>query len=267
MTRRTPPRPVDVEQLFPEVAPLRRQAVRLHPRAGSPSWRDSSIGGPRRWPDREPWPLCPEHRGSPMAPIVQLYAADALGVVEFPPACDLLQVLWCPRAHDGRWVLPEVHWRAAGAVGTVREAPPLPAGTPYGHVPKPCVVHPELITEYPSWDLPYPLWDALEPRFAQVEAETGWDYQYHLSTAPGTKLGGYPGWGQDPQWPDCSGCGKPMDHLLTVASSEADAAWTPFEDEGVRYESADLMLGDMGGIYLFECRSCPGRPVKDRFGS
>ncbi|MFB6513521.1 hypothetical protein ACFCW4_13200 [Streptomyces virginiae] len=187
--------------------------------------------------------------------------------MEFPPACDLLQVLWCPRAHDGRWVLPEVHWRAAGAVGTVREAPPLPAGTPYGHVPKPCVVHPELITEYPSWDLPYPLWDALEPRFAQVEAETGWDYQYHLSTAPGTKLGGYPGWGQDPQWPDCSGCGTPMDHLLTVASSEADAAWTPFEDEGVRYESADLMLGDMGGIYLFECRSCPGRPVKDRFGS
>ncbi|WP_328863928.1 hypothetical protein [Streptomyces virginiae] len=62
-----------------------------------------------------------------------------------------------------------------------------------------------------------------------------------------------------------------MDHLLTVASTEADAhsraAWTPFEDEGVRFESAGLRLGDMGGIYLFECRTCPGRPFKDRFDS
>ncbi|MFG2976805.1 DUF1963 domain-containing protein [Streptomyces sp. NPDC048331] len=271
MTRRTPPRPVDVEQLFPEVAPLRRQAVRLHPRAGTPSREESSVGGPLLWPERDAWPLCPEHLGSPMVPIVQLRAVDAFGVVEFPPGRDLLQVLWCPRAHDGRWVVPEVRWRAAAAVGKVREAPPVLAGTPVGHVPTPCVVHPELITEYPSWDLPYPLWDALLPRFARVEAETGWDYQYHLSTAPGIKLGGYPGWCQDPQWPDCSGCRKPMDHLLTVASVEADghseSPWTPLEDVGVRYEGAGLMLGDMGGVHLFECRTCPDRPVKDRFDS
>ncbi|MEJ8640403.1 DUF1963 domain-containing protein [Streptomyces sp. MS1.HAVA.3] len=269
MTRHTPPRPLDVEQLFPEVAPLRRQTVRLHPRAGSPSYRDSSVGGPPAWPEGEPWPVCPEHRGSPMVPVVQLYAADALGLVPFPAGCDLLQVLWCPRDHDGLWVLPEVHWRAAAAVGNVREAPPAPVEVRFGRVPKPCVVHPELVTEYPSWDLPDGLWDALEPRIAQVEAETGWDYQYHLSTAPGTKLGGYPGWSQDPEWPDCSGCRTPMHHLLSVQSAEADAAsrltWTPLEDRAVPYDDADLMLGDVGGVYLFECRTCPGRPYKDRF--
>ncbi|WP_246102782.1 hypothetical protein [Streptomyces piniterrae] len=60
-----------------------------------------------------------------------------------------------------------------------------------------------------------------------------------------------------------------MDHLLTVESTEADAVsrltWTPIEDQDVEYEDAALMLGDMGGVYLFECRTCPGRPYKDRF--
>ncbi|MET9481731.1 hypothetical protein [Streptomyces sp. NPDC006638] len=44
--RSTPPRPVDIEAHFPELAPLARTAVRLHPRAGAPATTDSSIGGP-----------------------------------------------------------------------------------------------------------------------------------------------------------------------------------------------------------------------------
>ncbi|WP_423832503.1 DUF1963 domain-containing protein [Streptomyces manipurensis] len=219
MPRRTPPRPLDVEQLFPEVAPLRRRTVRLHPRAGAPTVRDSSVGGPLLWPAEEEWPVCPEHHRSPMVPVVQVHAADALGLVPFPAGCDLLQVLWCPRRHDGCWVLPEVRWRDAAAVGAVREAPVVDGEVPSGRIPRPCVVHPELVDEYPSWDLPEELWDRLELRFEQVEAATGWDYQRHLATAPGTKLGGYPGWCQDPQWPDCAGCGERMEHLLTVESA------------------------------------------------
>ncbi|MGW1657056.1 hypothetical protein [Streptomyces atratus] len=64
MLRTTPPRPVDVTVHFPELAPLARNAVRLHPRAGVPATVDSSIGGPLLWPAREPWPTCPDH-GSP----------------------------------------------------------------------------------------------------------------------------------------------------------------------------------------------------------
>jgi hypothetical protein len=68
MTRTTPPRPLDVTALFPELAPLARTAVRLHPRAGAPTSADSSIGGPLLWPAHEPWPTCldhdaPAHRG------------------------------------------------------------------------------------------------------------------------------------------------------------------------------------------------------------
>ncbi len=61
MTRTTPPRPFDVTAPFPELAPLARTTVRLHPRAGSPTAADSSVGGPLLWPADEPWPVCPDH--------------------------------------------------------------------------------------------------------------------------------------------------------------------------------------------------------------
>ncbi|MFD7316284.1 hypothetical protein [Streptomyces sp. NPDC059883] len=56
--RTTPPRPVEVTAVFPELAPLARTAVRLHPRPGAPSVRDSSVGGPLLWSAGEPWPHC-----------------------------------------------------------------------------------------------------------------------------------------------------------------------------------------------------------------
>ncbi|MFI8103986.1 hypothetical protein [Streptomyces sp. NPDC086023] len=58
MTRTTPPRPFDVTAALPRLAPLARTATRLHPRAGSPSPHDSSVGGPLLWPAGEPWPHC-----------------------------------------------------------------------------------------------------------------------------------------------------------------------------------------------------------------
>lgn len=67
MLRTTPPRPVDVTVHFPELAPMARTVVRLHPRAGDPVTTDSSIGGPMLWPAGEPWPTCPEH-GAPESP-------------------------------------------------------------------------------------------------------------------------------------------------------------------------------------------------------
>ncbi|MEV8555476.1 hypothetical protein AB0478_03190 [Streptomyces sp. NPDC051917] len=63
MTRTTPPRPLDVTATFPELAPLARSAVRLHPRAGAPTTADSSVGGPLLWSAGEPWPACADHGG------------------------------------------------------------------------------------------------------------------------------------------------------------------------------------------------------------
>ena len=58
VTRTTPPRPVDVTAVVPQLAPLARPAIRLHPRPGSPTPRDSFVGGPLLWPADEPWPRC-----------------------------------------------------------------------------------------------------------------------------------------------------------------------------------------------------------------
>ncbi|MEU5773423.1 hypothetical protein ABZ819_09005 [Streptomyces venezuelae] len=101
-----------------------------------------------------------------------------------------------------------------------------------------------------------------------MEGQTGWDYRYHLPTAPGTKLGGYPGWGQDPQPAVCTRCDGPREHLLTFESDEGDAepsrAWAPVEDRAVRLEHGGMMFGDMGGVCLFECLTCPDRPHTHR---
>ncbi|MFB7368435.1 hypothetical protein ACFC0D_01080 [Streptomyces sp. NPDC056222] len=60
MTRTTPPRPLDVEALFPELASHRGTTTRLHPRPGRPDVSASSVGGPMLWPADEPWPVCTE---------------------------------------------------------------------------------------------------------------------------------------------------------------------------------------------------------------
>jgi hypothetical protein len=58
--RTTPPRPVDVAAVFPELHDHAARATRLHPRPGTPAVTDSSVGGPLLWPVDEPWPMCTE---------------------------------------------------------------------------------------------------------------------------------------------------------------------------------------------------------------
>ncbi|MGO4647599.1 hypothetical protein AB4305_21925 [Nocardia sp. 2YAB30] len=58
MARTTSPRPVDIASVFPDLASLVRQTVRLHPRPGQPTVQENSIGGPLLWPADEQWPVC-----------------------------------------------------------------------------------------------------------------------------------------------------------------------------------------------------------------
>lgn len=69
MSPSTPPRPLDITALFPELADRAATAVRLHPAPGSPGSFESSVAGPWLWPSGEPWPSCPavDHSGTPTA--------------------------------------------------------------------------------------------------------------------------------------------------------------------------------------------------------
>ncbi|WP_373034344.1 hypothetical protein [Streptomyces sp. NRRL B-2790] len=60
MSKTTPPRPLDVVALFPELAAHRGTTTRLHPRPGRPEAAASSVGGPLLWPANESWPVCTE---------------------------------------------------------------------------------------------------------------------------------------------------------------------------------------------------------------
>ncbi|WP_329525148.1 hypothetical protein [Streptomyces sp. NBC_01462] len=292
------PMPFDVEATFPELTGTAREVTLLYPRAGQPGPHDSSIGGPLLWPADEPWPMCTEaDHYKPLAapvgpepvamlPVLQLYARDVPGLV-FPLGTDLLQILWCPLVHhDGQYAAsPRLHWRSTvlTAEGAVAEDPPRPHTVEEDYLPRPCTVSPTPAVEYPNWDLPDELSELLRERFEVMEEERGYDY-CEVATTRQSKVGGYPGWTQPPDWPDCTGCGTHMDHLLSVTASEPGRGrWLPLDDRARQGGPAvpswqaeadpDVLdvfghgmdLGDLGGMYFFVCRACPDTPYTHRY--
>ncbi|MEV7283306.1 hypothetical protein AB0O01_01845 [Streptomyces sp. NPDC093252] len=293
--------PFDMASRIPELAPLARESVLLYPRAGAPGVRDSSLGGPLLWPAGEPWPMCaesghwkplrtPTEAVGPepvaMVPVVQLYARD-VPELPFPAGTDVLQIVWCTLVHDGHGatVLPKVYWRHEETVarGAVLPRPPEPREADEEFLPRPCTVSPTRVVEYPNADLPPDLGQRLGGRFEEIEAETGLSY-HELATTVQSKAGGYPGWVQEPRWPRC-GCGRRMEHLLSVTATEpVDGPWFPSDGQppgtpgapgrdrraAPDRPSADgighgMDMGDLGGVYLFVCLHCPDRPYAHRY--
>ncbi|MGW6840817.1 hypothetical protein [Streptomyces sp. NPDC054958] len=293
------PIPFEVESVFPELAGTAREVTLLYARAGQPGPGDSSIGGPLLWPAREPWPMCaePDHYkplAAPvgpepvaMVPVVQLYARDVPGLV-FPTGTDLLQILWCPLVHeDDQYAAnPQLHWRntALTATDASDEQPPRPHTAEEDYLPRPCTVSPTPAVEYPNWDLPDGLSEQLGERFEALQEERGFDY-FEVATTQQSKVGGYPSWTQPPNWPDCTGCGTRMEHLLSVTATEAGMGrWLPLDERNPGQDHAatpswraeadpavfdtfghDMVLGDLGGMYFFVCRACPDTPYTHRY--
>ncbi|MFC4062359.1 DUF1963 domain-containing protein [Planomonospora corallina] len=278
----TPPAPVGVAVLFPELAGQSRTTVRLHPRRGAPAVTDSSMGGPLLWPAGEPWPHCEARRHDDpsglwgrvaMVPILQLYARD-VPELPFPAGTDLCQVLWCPVTHEPDYVpVVRVVWRDSRPVTDVLGEVPAPIESEEEYLPVPCVLSPERVREYPSvWELPAKLYKKVAAWDESADNPGEWSYQYHLSTAPGTKVGGWVDWDQGSLSMECDH-GHEMRHLLTIASWEHDGAscrtWTPVEERHLLgpyqvpeiLEPAGIMIGDAGSMYLFTCVECPGHPV------
>lgn len=267
----TPPRPVDVAAVLPGIHARARRTTRLHPRPGRPAPTQSSLGGPLLWPAGEPWPVCPEPathadlfaeplRAGPLIPVLQLFAVDVPGV-PFPEGTDLLQLLWCPTEHeaddmfDRPWTrmtpVCRVFWRDSAAgdlVGPRHPGGPVPDGE---FVPRPCVLRPEVVADYPH------VLELTPDELAEV-ADSEVDYD-QLGPAPGTKVGGWVEWAQESEVPSCDQ-GHEMAHLVTVASVEDwEDSWTPAPDAA--RNPSGLMLADCGGYHVFTCAHCPDRPV------
>ncbi|MEU2062383.1 hypothetical protein [Streptomyces sp. NPDC013455] len=156
MTRTTPPRPVNVEAVFPELAAYRGRTTRLHPRPGRPGMRESHVGGPMLWPEGEPWPVChephrPETEGYvpaeirraraaggrprrrpwpgaetpgedgpvPYVALAQLFRRHVPGLAAGPDGADLVQIFRCPFTH-GPYLERRYHLRWRRAAETER---------------------------------------------------------------------------------------------------------------------------------------------------
>lgn len=282
MTRTTPPRPLDIAAAFPELAPLARIAVRLHPRRGEPTVHESSVGGPLLWPADEPWPTCsgdPDvHPGcsAVLVPVVQLFLRDIPGL-PVPAGADLLQVLWCP--HDGDEGLPltRLVWREASRVTGVRTDVPQPdADASEEYLPKPCRLHPETVVEYPAaLELDKVLRDRItewaereghDPVFGHDAYHWSEIYTGELSVAPGWKTGGWGHWGvTDPELFSCQTCGAVMVPLVTIDTNEHAESWTPEEErEAVAAGDDDDLISPtgvwIGRGYTLQLYTCPTSP-------
>ncbi|MGY0389684.1 hypothetical protein ACWZJV_22170 [Nocardioides sp. WG-D5] len=288
MSLTTPPRPVALADEIPELARLARVGTRLHPRPGSPTVLESSVGGPLLWPEDEPWPFCPgdhafEEDGSeplPLIPGIQLYLRDA-PALPHPAGADLLQLMWCPtlsidsddHTADGHL---QAFWRASTEITTVLGDPPrAPRERIWADiVPAPCVVHPEHITEYPTADwLPEELAGAAE-RWEAIFGED-WRYTYNsLAVAQGIKVGGWAGaasfWGPaGPEYFRCE-CGAALDALVQLDNEwDGSNIWRPIEDaESTTYElrrrtqlAADLQIGRGYALQTYYCTADWTHPI------
>ncbi|MFF0205185.1 hypothetical protein [Streptomyces sp. NPDC005017] len=201
-----------------------------------------------------------------LLPVAQLYFRDIPGLAG-PEGADLLQVLWCPLDHDNGLPAARLVWRNAASVGTLLTDPPEPADVQHdgSYVPAPCVLHPEVVTEYPApHELPEELADRLydwgeeqenpdhpaahhrpeeladrlhdtgEEEEDPEEGPGGPYYEYELSVAPGWKIGGWAPWGYgDPKPLHCDICSARYEPLFTIDSGESSGwsdTWTPLTD-------------------------------------
>ena len=275
--RTSAPPPTDILAFAPELKPLVKVALRLHPRFGDePNSDRTKFGGRFRWPASEPWPLCDEHR-IPFVTVLQLRADDAPPQFPFRSGTDLLQLLWCPRDHGNATVKPLLVWRKQADLSGPIADPPEPDRAFFNYVPVPCRVFPERVAELPPWDAPPKvLRDKLAtwtpPQHPDRPNAKASDYYADLlSAAAGTKVGGYPRLREGAMAPLCGTCKWGMDYLLTVAATEWSdhdrSRWRPLEERKQRdvkgyQQAAGLHFGERGAVQVFVCRRCDDWPVK-----
>jgi hypothetical protein len=201
----------------------------------------------------------------PLIPLAQLYYRDVPGL-PWSEKFDLLQILWCPRDHTDTETdascCPafQVFWRKAEAVTTVLTAPPLPDLGLERYTPKPCVVSPEVVTEYPNY---HTLPEALKIHIDEWEERLGDDTAYSFDTAhaPGWKVMGYGMyWGIWDPYPMTCACGAEQLPLFTVDTGENSGgmeSWQPIEEAGAE-ESYEGPVGvSIGRGYALQLYYCP----------
>jgi len=284
----TAPRPLDIAALWPELAELARTAVRLHPRPGEPTADQSSIGGPLLWPENEPWPTCTEEHAwdidtliaasgevrplraeggaeTSMIPLAQMFGSD-VPELPFASITDLLQVLWCPWDHPATHTWHpkiEIRWRSTTDPQLRPQHAPSNTGSDKHYVPRPCVLSPETVTEYPDYDdLPPGLMETIE----ELEGDEDLIGYRSSAIAPGWKTGGWVRWALADSMRITCACGAEGKPLFTIPSGEWDAGdthWRPVEEQDPSgpdarsFDPVGVFIGRGYRLQVFHCGTDP----------
>ncbi|WP_329379933.1 hypothetical protein OG625_13910 [Streptomyces sp. NBC_01351] len=57
-----------------------------------------------------------------------------------------------------------------------------------------------------------------------------------------------------------------MEHLLSITASEPyGGRWLPLDEDPAESIGHGMDMGDLGGMYFFVCRACPGTPYAHRY--
>ncbi|NJL89244.1 MAG: DUF1963 domain-containing protein [Coleofasciculaceae cyanobacterium SM2_1_6] len=200
----------------------------------------------------EAWPTCPTCP-QPMQLFLQLNLGNLPGTVREEFGSGLLQVFHClsetcqsvveyPGVYYGR--VPSVEQssrtRLVNPVGS-GSTPPLPEilGEPYESFPAKTIIDWQIIDDYPDPDelgFSDDEWDEIVERFGLNDLI---DYEDQYPTNNTDKLGGYPCWVQDVEYPGCPVCLAPMRLVFQLASGK----------------NLSYAFGDMGIAYVLQCQT------------
>ena len=107
----------------------------------------------------------------------------------------------------------------------------------------PCLCETQQIKSLPDWDDLEGLSPKLVQLYEELNKDDPWETYYEIGTKVGhlddygTLIGGYPCWVQGSISPKCKQCSEDMEFFAQIDSESA----------------ADLMWGDAGLVYLFQC--------------
>jgi hypothetical protein len=204
-----------------------------------------------------------EDAPQPLIPVAQLYYRDVPGL-PWADKYDLLQILWCPRDHPDQDTPynPAFHlrWRRSEPVAELLSDPPRPVICNGDYVPNRCVVHPEVVSEYPQHgELPEHLDQAIRDMEDRIGESTAYDWD--TAVAPGWKVMGHGGcWGIIDPYPIICECGERQLPLFTATSDEFDggtSSWRPVEEAGTEWRFANPVEVVIGRGYTLQLYYCP----------
>ncbi|MEU5155553.1 hypothetical protein [Glycomyces sp. NPDC021274] len=207
------------------------------------------------------YPGYDEDAPPPLIPLAQLYYRDVPGL-PWADRFDLLQILWCPRDHPDADTpynpVFQLRWRSGEDVKERLVDPPRPVVGNGDYLPNPCVLHPEVVTEYPVFrELPEPLQEAIDGWEEQIDEES--TYILDLSVAPGWKAVGQGGnWAIIDPYPIVCECGERQLPLFTADSGESGGdsrSWNAVEDTDGRYTNPVEVI--IGRAYILQLYYCP----------